>query len=534
MKPEINKQTILNFQLEKDRIIVRKSSSSFFPENDDKDILEEILLSPNYEGEILDSITKYLKNPINNSYRSLLENMMNYDLNGFNIYFRILGFKSSLQTTRNYYEYYVDSKLTVDLSGSLIETGIIDMSEAVILVTEVFDLFGVVDFVGWGTWVRFLIENEQWQNQSIISGTLNTPQGELDININGGVMKSFDLPTGGSMKISLGKETTLYGTLANNFVIDSLSGILVLDTRVEPPTFEVNMDNYMLIDDLMMQLGIKQFFGSIRLAPPKLTKVDDYTFHKFIGEKSKVLKNISERLAPNDILAEVEEYNINEIYDLTEMVSFESPNEIMKYVKVLNGELVTRDTLIFSKPNYSGFSDLEIRSQSTGIVDLNSLLITGEVKILGGKSTKKIECGMHGKMVGITNDGYAIISDEGYQFLPRFINFANVMPINASLSYLTSLKQINTVDFSVGEWVAVDVEGFELFKDYLKLLESKNVGGIIMNHIPLEYYEEVQKRNIKLVLINGFGKDKIGIRYDIAFSRSNCVQIQNNIVTLGV
>lgn len=88
-------------------------------------------------------------------------------------------------------------------------------------------------------------------------------------------------------KNSIRKRPVLYlHSLANNFKIDSLSGIVILDTRSwAVPSFEVNMENYNLIDDLMMQIGIKQFFGSIRLAPPKLSKVEDHVFHKYIGEK---------------------------------------------------------------------------------------------------------------------------------------------------------------------------------------------------------------------------------------------------------
>lgn len=91
-------------------------------------------------------------------------------------------------------------------------------------------------------------------------------------------------------------------------------------------------------------------------------------FTNILEKKSKLLKNISEPIAPNDILAEVEEFNINEIYDLTELVAEGNPDEFVA-LKVLNGELVTSDTLIFSKPNLPGFSELEIRAKSTGIVD---------------------------------------------------------------------------------------------------------------------------------------------------------------------
>lgn len=520
----------LNFQIEKDRIIVRKSTSDFFPSSD---ILCEVLLDPNYETNILESVVNYYERHENKKFKIMLENMLNYDLAGFNLYFRILGFKKGLKSNINFYEYYEDSKLSIELGGDLLESGEIDLSSAVILVSEVFDLSGVVDYLGWGTWLKFLSKNTAFDS-IIAKGYISSPDGEKDLKLPFESIKSFELPKGGQLKLELEENVVLYGTLASSFIIDSLTGTIVLDSRSVDSSSEVDLDKFMLLDELMMELGIKQFFGNLKLGSPKLNKIQEHNFSKFIGEKAKLIKNIGDKLAPNDILAEVEEYNTNESYDLTEMVHFTDANEIVKYLKVLNGELVTEGTLIFRKPNLSGFSDIEIKAQSTGIVDLNSLFTTGEIKILGGKTLKKIECGMHGKLIGVSKDGFVIISDEGYEIEPRFLNFVNVVQIATKVNYISSLSQLMDTKIAKDEWLILDIDDFSNFEKYYSIIQKSQVDGIILNQIPLEFYQHLSKLDLKIVLINGFGKERFGIRLDIAFSRSNWIQIHNNFIILGV
>lgn len=531
MNSETNK--VLNFSIEKDRIVVSRNSSAFFPDSKYLNIIEEVLLPTDYENLIIQKISNHFSKETMASL-NLFENMINYDLSGFSIYLRILGFKESIKTPKNFYEYYDGSKLTVEISGPLIESGELDYYSAVVLINEVFDLYGVIDYIGFGTWIKFLHDYSPTNSEeSGFKAILTSTVGQKDIISNTNYLKMFDTNDGAELSLQLEKSTVLYGTLAKNFKIVSLKGILILDTRELVTSNEIDIERYFLLDNLMLNLGIKQYYSNIKIAPPKISIVEEFKFKKYIGEKAKLKKNIEEPLAPNDILAEIEEFNTNEIYDLTEIVHFEDPNDIVKYLHVLNGELVTPGTLIFSKPNLSGFSNTELTAQSTGIIDLSSLLSTGEIKVLGGKSIRKIECGMRGVLAGVTQDGYVIITDEGYSFDPRFVNFINAVPISSPIAYIRSLEELPNLVAKSEQWVILDIKDFENLSTYIDILIEKNVEGIISYQIPLKYYFLFEKRGIKLILVNGFGSENAHLRYDIAFNKSSWVAIYNNNVVLG-
>lgn len=529
------KNPSLIFQIDNDQIIVRSFSYDSESGEMTEKVIDTLVTDTSYRKDIISNISTSLKLPEMKKHYTLMEKMLNYDLDKCSLYFRIIGYRNSLDTKVNYYDYYRDGKLDVEITGELIKSGKMDLNSAVILVSEVFGLYGVVDYLGWGTWIKFLISPEiNADNITLMSGIMTTPSGVKDITLKIGDVNTFELHEGGTLDFTVIDGVVLYGTLATKFLIESLSGVVVVDARKDILNIEIDEDSIRALEHLQISLGSRPFYSGFKLSTPKLQKIQEYEFTKYIG-KAKLQKNLGDRIAPNDILAILEDASVKEQFDIKSFAGSENLSELNKVMKAISGEFVQPGSVIAQKRSVVGIGDSEIISKTSGIVDVSELQQSGIVKIVGAKSVQKIECGMMGVLKSITPDGYVKIVDEAYSFQSRFHNLKSESPKFSKFVYINSTRNLNSSNLVPGAWVGLDIDFSEVeFQKVLEFLYSKNISGIVINQIPVDFVDYVSDYNLELITVNGFGKERLGIRYDIAFSRSNVISIEGNQVVLGI